>query len=136
MEYYIWIENQKIPVTEQVYRVYWQGRRKERYFAESDIHNKVFSYDALDTEEMNGGDIFSDPDCRTVEQQAFTAIDSCILQKALAALTPEERDLIARIYYYGQSLRQISAEKDIAFTTIQYRHKKILKKLRKEFDAA
>ena len=49
MQYFIRIKDQEIPVTEPVYKLYCQGERKERYFRESDYHNKVFSYDALDT---------------------------------------------------------------------------------------
>ena len=60
MQYFIRIRGQEIPVTEPVYKLYCQGERKERYFRESDYHNKVFSYDALDTEEMNGCKLMAD----------------------------------------------------------------------------
>ena len=54
MEYYIKIGRQKVPVSEAVYKEWCRGERKERYFKESDIGNNVFSYDALDTDEING----------------------------------------------------------------------------------
>lgn len=31
MDYTIWVNNQEVPVSEDVYRVYWKGVRKERY---------------------------------------------------------------------------------------------------------
>ena len=61
MEYYIKIGRQKVPVSEAVYKEWCRGERKERYFKESDIGNNVFSYDALDTDEINGCDMFASP---------------------------------------------------------------------------
>ena len=45
MDYYIKLKNTQIPVTEEVYKAYCQGARKERYFRESDIRNQTFFYD-------------------------------------------------------------------------------------------
>ena len=67
MDYYIKLKNTQIPVTEEIYKAYCQGARKERYFRESDIRNQTFFYDALDTEELNGSDMFSDPAAESVE---------------------------------------------------------------------
>ena len=50
MNYYIQIDRRAIPVSEEIYKAYCKGIRKERYFAESDIHNHIFSYDSLDCE--------------------------------------------------------------------------------------
>ena len=70
MDYYIKIREKQIPVTEEVYKAYCQGARTERYFRESDIRNKTFFYDALDTEELNGCDMFWDADAQSVEEAA------------------------------------------------------------------
>ena len=48
INYYIRIEQQNIPVSEEIYKIWQHGERKERYFREGDIRNGVFSYDALD----------------------------------------------------------------------------------------
>lgn len=130
MEYSIWIKGNPIPVSEEIYRTYWQGVRKERYFSESDIHNKVFSYDALDTGEMNGCDIFGDNNAISVEDQVIQTMNSQNLVYALKELDTQERDLIQRIYIYNESLRKIARQNKIPVTTLQYRHKKILLKLR------
>ena len=47
MKYFIRIDNETVFVTEEIYKAYCQGQRKERYFRESDIHNKTVYYDAL-----------------------------------------------------------------------------------------
>lgn len=132
--YYIKVDRQEIPVTEEVYKAYCQGERKERYFREGDIHNGVFSYDALDTEELNGCDLFSYDGALPVEALAERRMALRELAAAMEQLDGEERDLIVRIYYYEQSLRRIAADKRIPFTTLQYRHKRILKKLKNIFE--
>ena len=60
MDYYIKIHDKQIPVSEEIYKAYCKGDRKERYFRESDIKNQTFFYDALDTEDLNGSDRFAD----------------------------------------------------------------------------
>lgn len=134
MDYYIKINRQNIPVSEAVYKAWCHGERKERYFQEGDISNGVFSYDALDTEDYNGSDLFSSPSQRSTEQAAEYHLMAELLPPALQTLTPEEKNLILRLYAYEESLRQISADTRIPLTTLQYRHKKILKKLNLFFE--
>lgn len=130
MEYKLWINGDPVSVSEEIYRTYWQGARKERYFTESDIHNNVFSYDALDTGEMNGCDIFEDSNALSVEDQVIHSLNTTKLLHALKNLDTHERDLIQRIYIYNESLRNIARQNKLPVTTLQYRHKKILLKLK------
>ena len=130
MDYAIWISKERIPVSEAVYKAYWQGVRKERYFVEGDIHNHTFSYNALDTEEMNGCDIFSNSNDIPVEDQVIRSLDMKRLESALEQLSREERTLILRLYYYDESLRNISRSSGVPLTTLHYRHRKILSKLK------
>ena len=130
MLYYIRIDNRNIYVSKEIYKLYCKGQRKERYFRESDIHNKTFYYNALDTEDLNGCDLFQDTRSKSVEEQAEEALERSLLLKAMKGLDPRERDMIRRIYCYDQSLRQISRETGVPVTTLHYRHGKILRKLR------
>ena len=70
MDYYIKINGNPVPVTEEVYKAYCRGERKERYFRESDIRNQTLFYDALDTDEIRGSDMFGDPFAESVEETA------------------------------------------------------------------
>ena len=130
MLYYIRIDNRNIYVSKEIYKLYCKGQRKERHFRESDIHNRTFSYNALDTEDLNGCDLFQDTRSKSVEEQAEEALERSLLLKAMKGLDPRERDMIRRIYCYDQSLRQISRETGVPVTTLHYRHGKILRKLR------
>ena len=131
MDYYIKIKGMPIPVTEEVYKAYCQGDRKERYFRESDIHNQIFFYDALDTEETNGSDMFVDPLAESVEDVVERRLLLARLKEALALLSDSERELLLRLYLYGESLRGLSRRYQVPVTTLQARHHRILKKLKK-----
>ena len=94
----------------------------------------MFSYDALDTEEMNGSDLFTNPFQVSTEAAAEWEIMTEWLPTAIESLSAEEKRLLLRLYVYDESLRQISSNERIPVTTLQYRHKKILKKLKNKFE--
>ena len=134
IKYYIKIEQQNIPVSEEIYKIWQHGERKDRYFREGDIRNGVFSYDALDGEGLNGSELFAEKDGNPVEHQAERDLLINELKQALNTLNKEDKELLAHIYYLDNSLRKIAQKTGIPFTTLQYRHKKILKKLRLYFE--
>lgn len=130
INYYIKIEQQNIPVSEEIYKIWQHGERKERYFREGDIRNGVFSYDALDGEGLNGSELFAEADRNPVEHQAERELLINALKQALNTLNKEDKELLAHIYCQEESLRSIAQSTGVPFTTLQYRHKKILKELR------
>lgn len=134
MDYYIRIRDTRVPVTEQVYKAYCQGYRKERYFRESDYHNKTLFYDALDTEDINGSEMFEDSAAESVEEQAERHWLLEMLKESIEELSENEREMLCRIYVYRESLRALAAAKGIPVTTLQARHQKLLKKLRKKLE--
>lgn len=134
MDYYIKLENTPIPVTEQVYKAYCQGARKERYFRESDIRNQTFFYDALDTEELKGSDMFWDEDAESVEDAAEKNILLEKLRQNIPRLDEDEQHLLSRLYVYDDSLRQLARTMNIPVTTLQARHQRLLKKLKKNLE--
>ena len=130
INYYIRIEQQNIPVSEEIYKIWQHGERKERYFREGDIRNGVFSYDALDGEGLNGSELFADEDRNPVEHQAERDLLINVLKQALNTLNNEDKELLALIYCQEESLRSIAQSTGVPFTTLQYRHKKVIKKLK------
>ena len=133
IKYYIKIEQQNIPVSEEIYKIWQHGERKDRYFREGDIRNGVFSYDALDGEGLNGSELFAEKERNPVEHQAERDLLINALKQALNTLNKEDKELLARIYYRDNSLCKIAQNAGISFATLQYRHKKILMKLRLHF---
>ena len=130
MDYYIYVEKQKVNVTEVVYKEFCRGERKEKYFKESDSHNQVYYYDALDDEDYNGEEMFADAtdsvEALVMKKVLYEKLYQCIL-----LLDENERLLIRCIYYNGESLRRIAQREQVPVTTLQYRHKKVLMKLKK-----
>lgn len=131
MDYAIWINNKKVPVSKAVYSAYWKGARKERYFSESDIHNHVFSYDALDQDDMNGEDIFTSATDIPVDEQVIASLENQQLYDAIAKLSSEDYNIIYKLYFCNISLRKLAAESGVALSTLHYRHHAILLKLRR-----
>lgn len=131
--FFIYVDRQKIPVSEIIYKEFCKGERKELYFKESDAHNQVCYYDALDNDDYNGEDLFADTSS-SVEQNVIDNLIYERLYECIKQLNQSERMLIQRLYYYGQSLRQIAKNDNVPVTTLQYRHKKILEKLKNLMD--
>lgn len=131
MDYYIMVNSVPVPVTEAVYKEYCRGERKERYFRESDIRNRTLFYDALDTDELNGSEMFGDAEAEPVDEAAEKHWLLEQMKKEVEKLSDDERELLGRIYLYGDSLRTISGEMQIPLSTLHGRHMRILDKLRK-----
>jgi DNA-directed RNA polymerase specialized sigma24 family protein len=134
MDYYIKIKEIRIPVTEEVYKAYCKGARKERYFRESDIKNKTFFYDALDTDEVNGSDMFQDTSAQSVEDIVEKNILMEKLKESMSLLAKEDKELLSRLYVYGDSLRRTAQIMKVPVTTLQARHQRLLKKLKKTLE--
>lgn len=134
MDYYIRIGDVAVPVSEEIYKVYCQGDRKERYFREGDRRNNTFFYDALDTEDRNGSEMFWDPAAESVETIAEKRWLLEKLRDIIKGLSKEEKELIVRLYLYEESLRAIARSSGVPVTTLQARHQRLLKKLRKEIE--
>ena len=129
--YYITIDREKVFVSEAVYKTYRRMKRQERTQAEKDARNGLISYEMFTTETIPGEDLLCDPSQISVEETALSAVMCCKLYMCLDKLSPEERELINRIYFMGYSLRQLSAETGVPYMTIQHRKVKILAKLKK-----
>ena len=134
MDYYIKVEGIPVPVTEEVYKTYCRGERKELYFRESDRKNNTFFYDALDTEELNGCEMFSDPTAESVEEAAEKLWFLGKLRESMKELNESEQEMLCSLYVYGKSLRAFARMKRIPVTTLQARHQKLLRKLRKKLE--
>lgn len=65
------------------------------------------------------------------EPIAEAAIRKITVQKALEQLTADERFIIVRIYFEGNTERELAKEMHLSQSTINSRKQKILLKLRK-----
>ena len=137
-KYYLYIDGQAVPVSEQVYRTYHHYGRKEEYFT-YDLKTEKFS---CDQEAQTAAFIPSREDSyeRLLEaNQQFAsagpsleeeAISSIWLKDLMRGLSPEERDIITQLYILDKSERQACAALNLALSTFHHRKKALLEKLR------
>lgn len=130
-DYRIKIEGQLVPVSEEIYLAYYRMKRRELYLEEKDMAHGVFSYNALDTEDINGEDVISNFISPLVEDIVENKLIIEKLYQCLAQLTKEEKALIFALYFQNKSQHQYSKETCIPQMTICSRKDKILSKLKK-----
>lgn len=132
-----------VPVSEEVYREYYRLARRLRYM-ERDIkvgrievdptgETAVFipsKEDSINRLLEQGVDF---ADRQTTEDIICRKATRLALQKALAALDPEERELIRALYYENRTMREVAGENNVSHVAVVKRHQKVLDKLRKFF---
>ena len=135
---YLYIDGQKVPVSEQVYKTYWGYTEKERYFM-GKPKQETFVYDP---EEQIATLLPSREDSyeRLLEtDQQFAADDSPVEEQAVSSiwldglmrdLSEEEREIIRQLYFLDKSEREACAALHLARTTFQRRKMALLEKLR------
>ena len=136
-EFYLYIEGKRVRVSEEVYREYYKGERKERYFMR-DLKTERVTIDSR-TGEITIIPGREDSYERLIESRSQFAsyanmeeqtVQSLLLEQALGNLTDKERNLIEEIYFLEKTERQVSEALHIAKTTLRRKHREALNKLR------
>ena len=137
-KYYLYIDGQAVPVSEQVYRTYHHYERKEEYFT-YDLKTEKFScnqeaqtaaftpsredsYERLLEASRQFASAAPSP-----EEEATSSI---WLEDLMRALSPEEREIIRQLYILDRTEREASATLRLALSTFHRRKKALLEKLR------
>lgn len=136
-DFCLYIEGKRVKVSEEVYREYYKGERKERYFMRdlkteqvmidpqsgevTIIPGREDSYERL----MESRSQFAS--YANMEEQT---VQSLLLEQELGNLTDKERNLIEEIYFLEKTERQVSEALHIAKTTLRRKHREALNKLR------
>lgn len=133
-KYYIRVPEARVEVSEEVYKAFWSMERHSRTLQEKDVRNHVFSYDAFDTDDMLGSELFPDKTTSNFEDQIIAEMMAAKLRRCIALLPEEDRKLIQAIYFNGLSEREVSKHEGIPQTTVSYRLRQILRKLQILFE--
>ncbi len=137
-EYFLYIEGKRIEVTEEVYREYYRGERRERYFMQDLKHGRTVT--DPETKEsryvprreesleqlMESGVQFAE----TGEGMEEQTVTSLLLECAMELLTPVERELVEELYFLERTEREAGERLGLAKTTLRRRHREVLDKLR------
>lgn len=133
-EYYLYVNGQRVKVSEQIYKVYWREKEHEKYLEQVDKKNHLLFFSSLD-HDGNFVDNLADESV-DVEKIIETKILIETVRKAVSRLNDEERDIIERLYFNDETLSSVARSKKVSYQAIQWRKNNILKKLKvllKEF---
>ena len=136
---YLCIEGKNIPVSEEIYQVYYQFARKERDFSE-DLKREQLLYDTeqrivvlLPSREdsyerlLEQDRQFSDPNAATPEDDAIKADLLDRLAQALHTLSDDERNIIWKLFYLEKTEREASASLHMPLSTFHNRKNTVLR---------
>ena len=133
-EYYLYVNGQRVKVSEQIYKVYWREKEHEKYLEQVDKKNHLLFFSSLD-HDGNFVDNIADESV-DVEKIIETQILIETVRNAVSRLNDEERDIIERLYFNDETLSSVARSKKVSYQAIQWRKNNILKKLKvilKEF---
>ena len=133
-EYYLYVNGQRVKVSEQIYKVYWREKEHEKYLEQVDKKNHLLFFSSLD-HDGNFVDNLADESV-DVEKIIETQILIETVRNAVSRLNDEERDIIGRLYFNDETLSSVARSKKVSYQAIQWRKNNILKKFKvilKEF---
>ena len=127
-EYYLYVNGQKVKVSEQIYKVYWREREHEKYLEQVDRKNHLLFFSSLD----HDGHFIDNIADESVDVEKIVETQMMIeaVRSAISRLNAEERDIVERLYFNDETLSSIARGKKVSYQAIQWRKNSILKKLR------
>ena len=127
-EYYLYIDGQKVKVSEDIYKVYWREKEHEKYLEQVDRKNHLFLFSSLDHDGHFEENIIDES--VDVEKIVETQMMIETVRNAISRLNAEERDIIERLYFNDETLSSIAKRKKVSYQAIQWRKNKSLQKLK------
>ena len=130
-KYFLPLHGMLMEVTEEEYKSYYKDKRRQKYIDERAYENGDFSYDSLDTSDMQGESVLVDLETN-VEEQVTNKVILEQLHNAFLLLSEEERELIKILFIDSVSERKAAEIYGVSQVAIHKRKNKILVKI-KEF---
>lgn len=128
--YVIYIKNQAVNVSEEVYREYWKSIEHERYLTKQIRNTWVYLDHLFDEYESNTLEVKLLEDLDPTRNEALKMERYEELYKAINTLTDDEKDLLIAIYYLEITQTDYAIKKGLSQQSISKKHDKIIKKLR------
>lgn len=128
-KFFLPLHGMLMEVTEEAYKEYYRDKRRQKYIDERSRLNGDVSYNALDTDETLGEDVFAD-EKTDVEAEVINKMTVAELRKAFLLLSPDERELIKILFIDGVTERKASEIYGVSQVAIHKRKNRILAKLK------
>ena len=129
-KYFIPVDGKYYETTKEVYEVYYQMDRRERYLEERDLNKGVINFCDIDNEDYSAEEMLSDKDT-DIEEEVINSILIKTVLEAIMTLDEEEKWLIQELFFYGKSEVVLAQETGIARTTLQSKKYKAFEKIKK-----
>ena len=130
-DYYIFLGDSKVDVSEKAYKGYWQETNRENYLNRLDKENKLgyFSEFISDGTDRSMEERLID---KAVDLEKLVAVKMQIeaLNKALDKLSPEEREIIQALFFDEIPQRELAKTLNISQGAVFRRKEKTLEKLK------
>ena len=127
-EFYLYVNGQKVKVSEDIYKVYWREREHEKYLEQVDRKNHLLFFSSLD-QDGHFAETLVDESV-DVEKIVETQMMIEAVRNAISKRNAEERDIIERLYFNDETLSSVARDKGVTYQTIQWRKDRILRKLK------
>lgn len=123
-----------VPVSQEVYQVFYQTKRRAKTLYEKDERRGLVSYDSMDTEDTLGEEMIPDREAVSVEDAAIANILRDKLHRCLSMLDESDRQLIHALFYEGLSERYLAKKINVPQQTISDRKLRAIARLKKLFE--
>ncbi len=131
--HYIKIDGQLVPVTAEVYDAYHYYENRGQTISKKESKN-VVSYNAMDTDDLLGEDMFPDESATSPEDMAIANLLSKQLHIYLKMLPQEDQDLLHALFFEGMSEDAYSLKSGIPQRTVNRQKVRAINKLRNFFE--
>lgn len=128
-EYYLYVNGQRVKVSEQIYKVYWREKEHEKYLEQVDKKNHLLFFSSLDHDGHFVDSIIDES--VDVEKIVETQMMIETVRNAISRLNAEEMDIIERLYFQDETIRSVARLKSITHPALIKKRNKILAKLKK-----
>lgn len=119
------VSKEAAEVSKEVFTIYHQMERQERYQIERDQKNGLLHYDAWDTEDLNGIEYIRD---KTVNVED-TVIEKLICQKAMQAVENYDKHGILQLFLLGFTETEIARKIGVSQAYVNQTKNKLRKKI-------
>ena len=129
--YYLFLGDLKVDVSEEVYKGYWQETNRENYLKRLDKENRLGYFSEFVSDEV-GRSMEERLIDKAVDLEKLVEVKIQIeaLNRALDNLSPEEREIIQALFYEEIPQRDLAKKLNISQGAVFRRKEKILNKLK------
>lgn len=131
--YYISVDGKFYETTKEIYEVYYQMDRRERYLEERDIKKGVKTFSDISNSLYTADEIIGDPEL-DVSDTAITNIYIEAVLEALSYLDEEDQSLIQELFFYGKTEREVATYLGISKTALHFRKNRALERIRNQLN--